>query len=132
MYCSRLSVLQAMLNKDKIEKFDMQANKIIKTYQTIYKHIFNVEIQCPKNSEISIKMANFKEVEDKIKKADDAYIEESICKLCGLIVQKEITKIKLDTTILYFGSYSDDNSFVLFVKEYNLLNRKYLIYLHLL
>ena len=42
-----------MLGKQKIEKFDMQANKIIKTYQTIYKHVFNVEIQCPKNSEIS-------------------------------------------------------------------------------
>lgn len=49
-----------MLGKDKIEKFDMQANKIIKTYQTIYKHIFNVEIQCPKNSEISFqKTRNF-------------------------------------------------------------------------
>ncbi len=49
-----------MLGKDKIEKFDMQANKIIKTHQTIYKHIFNVEIQCPKNSEISFqKTRNF-------------------------------------------------------------------------
>ena len=49
-----------MLGKDKIEKFDMQANKIIKTYQTIYKHLFNVEIQCPKNSEISFqKTRNF-------------------------------------------------------------------------
>lgn len=49
-----------MLGKDKIEKFDMQANKIIKTYQTIYKHVFNVEIQCPKNSEISFqKTRNF-------------------------------------------------------------------------
>lgn len=49
-----------MLGKDKIEKFDMQANKTIKTYQTIYKHVFNVEIQCPKNSEISFqKTRNF-------------------------------------------------------------------------
>ena len=49
-----------MLGKDKIEKFDMQANKIIKTHQTIYKHVFNVEIQCPKNSEISFqKTRNF-------------------------------------------------------------------------
>ena len=49
-----------MLGKDKIEKLDMQANKIITTYQTIYKHIFNVEIQCPKNSEISFqKTRNF-------------------------------------------------------------------------
>ena len=49
-----------MLGRDKIEKFDMQANKIIKTYQTIYKHTFNVEIQCPKNSEISFqKTRNF-------------------------------------------------------------------------
>lgn len=49
-----------MLGRDKIEKFDMQANKIIKTYQTIYKHVFNVEIQCPKNSEISFqKTRNF-------------------------------------------------------------------------
>lgn len=49
-----------MLGKDRTEKFDMQANKIIKTYQTIYKHVFNVEIQCPKNSEISFqKTRNF-------------------------------------------------------------------------
>lgn len=49
-----------MLSKTKIEKFDMQANKTIKTYQTIYKHVFNVEIQCPKNSEISFqKTRNF-------------------------------------------------------------------------
>jgi len=42
-----------MLGREKIETFDMVANKTIKTYQTIYKHIFNIEIQCPKNSEIS-------------------------------------------------------------------------------
>ena len=50
----------AMLGRSKIEKFDMQSNKTIKTYQTIYKHVFNVEIQCPKNSEISFqKTRNF-------------------------------------------------------------------------
>lgn len=49
-----------MLGKEKIEKFDLQSNKTIKTYQTIYKHIFNIEIQCPKNSEISFqKTRNF-------------------------------------------------------------------------
>lgn len=49
-----------MLGRDKIEKFDIQANKTIKTYQTLYKHVFNIEIQCPKNSEISFqKTRNF-------------------------------------------------------------------------
>lgn len=49
-----------MLGKERTEKFDMQTNKTIKTYQTIYKHVFNVEIQCPKNSEISFqKTRNF-------------------------------------------------------------------------
>lgn len=49
-----------MLGKTKMEKFDMQANKMIKANQTIYKHIFNVEIQCPKNAEISFqKTRNF-------------------------------------------------------------------------
>ena len=42
-----------MLGREQVEKFDLQANKIIETFQTIYKHIFNVEIQCPKNSQIS-------------------------------------------------------------------------------
>ena len=70
---------------------------------------------------------NLHHYEEEIKKVDNSYIKESTCKLCGKIVKEEITKIKLDTTILYFGSYSDDNSFVLFVKEYNLSNRKYLI-----
>lgn len=70
---------------------------------------------------------NLHHYEEEIKKVDNSYIKESTCKLCGEIVQEEITKIKLDTTILYFGSYSDDDSFELFVKEYNLSNRKYLI-----
>ena len=70
---------------------------------------------------------NLHHYEEEIKKVDNLYIKESTCKLCGEIVQEEITKIKLDTTILYFGSYSDDNSFELFVKEYNLSNREYLI-----
>ena len=69
---------------------------------------------------------NLHHYEEEIKKVDNSYIKESTCKLCGEIVQEEITKIKLDTTILYFGSYSD-YSFELFVKEYNLSNRKYLI-----
>ena len=70
---------------------------------------------------------NLHHYKEEIKKVDNSYIKESTCKLCGEIVQEEITKIKLDTTILYFGSYSDDNSFLLFVKEYNLSNREYLI-----
>lgn len=49
-----------MLGKTKMEKFDMQANRMIKANQTIYKHVFNVEIQCPKNAEISFqKTRNF-------------------------------------------------------------------------
>lgn len=49
-----------ILGKVKKEEFDIQANKTIRTYKSIYKHIFNVEIQCPKNSEISFqKTRNF-------------------------------------------------------------------------
>lgn len=63
-----------MLGRDKIEKFDMQANKIIKTYQTIYKHVFNVEIQCPKNSEISFqKTRNF-----------ISYLRQNGFNICGI------------------------------------------------
>lgn len=70
---------------------------------------------------------NLHHYEKEIKKVDNSYILESTCKLCGEIVKEEITKIKLDTTILYFGSYSNDDSFESFVKTYNLSNRRYLI-----
>ena len=42
-----------MLGRSKLETFDMESNKTIKTYKTIYKHLFNIQIKCPKNSEIS-------------------------------------------------------------------------------
>ena len=49
-----------ILGKVKTENFDIQANKTIRTYKSIYKHVFNIEIQCPKNSEISFqKTRNF-------------------------------------------------------------------------
>jgi len=70
---------------------------------------------------------NLHHYEKEIKKVDNSYILESTCKLCGEVLKEEITKIKLDTTILYFGSYSNDDSFKSFVKTYNLSNRRYLI-----
>lgn len=63
-----------MLGKERTEKFDMQANKTIKTYQTIYKHVFNVEIQCPKNSEIS-----FQKTRDFI-----SYLRQNGFNICGI------------------------------------------------
>lgn len=50
----------SMLYRQKYETFDLQSNKTIKTYKTIYKHTFTIEIKCPKNSEISFqKTRNF-------------------------------------------------------------------------
>lgn len=63
-----------MLGRDKIEKFDVQANKTIKTYQTLYKHVFNIEIQCPKNSEIS-----FQKTRDFI-----LYLRQCGFNICGI------------------------------------------------
>lgn len=63
-----------MLGKERTEKFDMQSNRTIKTYQTIYKHIFNVEIQCPKNSEIS-----FQKTRDFI-----SYLRQNGFNICGI------------------------------------------------
>lgn len=63
-----------MLGKERTDKFDMKANKTIKTYQTIYKHVFNVEIQCPKNSEISFqKTRNF-----------ISYLRQNGFNICGI------------------------------------------------
>ena len=63
-----------MLGKERTDKFDMKANKTIKTYQTIYKHVFNVEIQCPKNSEIS-----FQKTRDFI-----SYLRQNGFNICGI------------------------------------------------
>lgn len=63
-----------MLGKERTDKFDIKANKTIKTYQTIYKHVFNVEIQCPKNSEISFqKTRNF-----------ISYLRQNGFNICGI------------------------------------------------
>ena len=50
----------ALLGKKKTNTFDINSNKTIQTYVTLFKHILNVEIECPKNSEISFqKTRNF-------------------------------------------------------------------------
>ena len=41
------------LYRDKRSTFDFVSGNTIKSYKTIFKHVFNIEIQCPKNSEIS-------------------------------------------------------------------------------
>ena len=63
-----------LFGKDKREVFDMEANKIIKKNQSIYKHVFNVEIQCPKNSEIS-----FQKTRDFI-----LYLRQCGFNICGI------------------------------------------------
>jgi len=63
-----------MIGRQKTETFDVAANKVIKTYKTVYKHVFNIEIQCPKDAEISFqKTRNF-----------IAYLRQSGFNICAI------------------------------------------------
>lgn len=65
-----------LFGRTKMETFDIQANKTIRTYKTIYKHVFNIEIECPKNSEIS-----FQKTRDFI-----LYLRQVGFNICGITV----------------------------------------------
>lgn len=65
-----------LLGRTKLETFDIQANRTIRTYKTIYKHVFNIEIECPKNSEIS-----FQKTRDFI-----LYLRQCGFNICGITV----------------------------------------------
>jgi len=63
-----------LLGKSKMKSFDVQANKTITSYQVLYKHVFTIEIQCPKNAQIS-----FQKTRDFI-----TYLDQIGFNICGI------------------------------------------------